>query len=155
MFLRFYIEFTSCSYNTHRSEVSFCERPPGTFQKITDRPLVCTKLPRTTWGFAMWSKGLEGGAVRRILARPPARLAGEVGENDQELTTGLLVVDLGSERLRRGGTTKTGGGRRWKFHSGELAARAGQQASVEALWVQEEGRSGTCCRCKRPEGGAL
>jgi hypothetical protein len=23
------------------------------------------------------------------------RLAGEVGENDQELTTGLLVVDLG------------------------------------------------------------
>jgi hypothetical protein len=37
-----------------------------------------------------------GGAARRIPARPAARLAGEVGENDRELTTGLLVVDLGS-----------------------------------------------------------
>jgi hypothetical protein len=53
--------------------------------------------------------------------------------------------------LTRGGE-RTGGGR-WKLHSGEPAARFGQEASVEALWVQEEGRSGTCWRCKRPEGG--
>jgi hypothetical protein len=43
---------------THKGvKIHFAKGPPGTFQKITDRPLVCTKLPGTTWGFAMWSKG--------------------------------------------------------------------------------------------------
>jgi hypothetical protein len=48
---------------------------------------------------------------------------------------------------------ETGGGGRWRHYSGELAARPGQQASVGPLLVLEEGKSSTCWRCKRPEGG--
>jgi hypothetical protein len=60
--------------------------------------------------------------------------------------------------MRRGedrwaGTAETGGGRRWKLCPDELMARSGQQADVEAFVVQEEGRSGTVGRCKRPEHG--
>jgi hypothetical protein len=72
------MDFTSCSHNTHRSEDSFCERPSGTFQKITGSPLVCTKLPGTIRGFAMWSKGQRCGAAGEIPGTSPAALAGEV-----------------------------------------------------------------------------
>jgi hypothetical protein len=41
---------------------------------------------------------------------------------------------------------EAGGGDRWKLCSGEPVARSSQQASVEALWVQEEGRSGMVWR---------
>jgi hypothetical protein len=47
---------------------------------------------------------------------------------------------------RRADMAEVGGGGRWKLCSDEPAARSGQQASVEALWVQEEGRSGTVWR---------
>jgi hypothetical protein len=40
---------------------------------------------------------------------------------------------------RRAATAETGGGGRWKLHSGEPAARSGQQASAGSLWVQGEG----------------
>jgi hypothetical protein len=77
--------------------------------------------------------GHRGGASRRIPARPAARLAGEVGNNDRELTTGLLVVDLGSGASLARGTTETSGGDREEDCSGELLAgehaRAAQEAS--------------------------
>jgi hypothetical protein len=76
--------------------------------------------------------GHRGGAARRIPARPAARLAGEVGNNDRELTTGLLVVDLGSGRLRRGDPTEAGGGDRGEDCSGELLAGEHTRVAREA-----------------------
>jgi hypothetical protein len=55
---------------------------------------------------------------------------------------------------RRVGTAETRGGGRWELCSGELAARAGQQASAGAIGGPSGGRSSTCGRCKRPERGA-
>jgi hypothetical protein len=152
IFLRFYIEFTSFSYNTQRGEDSFCERPPGTFQKITDRPLVCTKLPGTTWGFAMWSKG-----------QGAARLAGFRRGRRRGWTGKWGKVVYGSHRLdlsahlrwnwcRRAATAETGGGGHWRNHSGELVAQPEQQAKGGATGDPRAGRSNTRWRCKRPEG---
>jgi hypothetical protein len=71
-------DFSKLQVKHTKGEDTFCECPPGKFQKITDRPLVCTKLPGTIWGFAMWSKGARGGAAGRIPARPAAGVAGKV-----------------------------------------------------------------------------
>jgi hypothetical protein len=65
--------------------------PPGTFQSITDMPLVCTKLPGTIWAFAMWSLGVEGGAARSN----SGPLTGELGR-------GVAGEGLGVERTRSG-----------------------------------------------------
>jgi hypothetical protein len=95
--------------------------------------------------------GVEGGAARSN----PGDLAGELGR-------GVAGEELGVERTRSGyslaaktgpvgGTAKTGGGGCGELCSGEPAARVGQQASVGAFVEQEEDRSGTVDRCKRPE----
>jgi hypothetical protein len=78
----------------NKGEETFCEWPPGKFQKITDRPLVCTKLLGTTRGFAMWSKGARGGAACRIPARPAAGLAGEVAKMEEGFTLARLVTEV-------------------------------------------------------------
>jgi hypothetical protein len=57
-------------------------------------PSICAQTLRRKEAKQLGPLGL-GGVARRIPVRPAVRLAGEVGENDQELTTGLLVVDLG------------------------------------------------------------
>jgi hypothetical protein len=62
-----------------------------------------------------------------------------------------LGTHLRQRQGRRPGAAETGGGGRWELCSGEPAARAGQQASVEAFVEQEEDRSCTVGRCKRPE----
>jgi hypothetical protein len=94
----------------NKGEETFCECPPGKFQKITDRPFVCTKLPGTTWGFAMWSKGLEGGAARS-----------NSGDLASELSRGVVGEDLGFTRARLGCLLAAGrwpegmdGGDRWR-----------------------------------------
>jgi hypothetical protein len=70
----------------------------------------------------------------------------------------LRGTDLGAYSWRRGdrrpGTAEAGGGRRWKGHSSELAAWPGQQAKGKATRSPRAGRSSTCWRCKRQEGGA-
>jgi hypothetical protein len=73
--------------------------------------------------------GVEGGASRSN----PGDLAGEVGR-------GMAGEELGVEKTRSGYSpaVKTG-------------PAGGQQASVGAFVKQEEDRSGTVGRCKRPE----
>jgi hypothetical protein len=108
-FSTIYRHFTSCSQNTQRGEDSICEGHPGTFQKITDRSLVCTKLSGTIWGFAMWSKGLEGGVARRIPVRPAVGVAGKLARE------GLGVVGIrlgGLHTVERRLTVGCGGRRR-------------------------------------------
>jgi hypothetical protein len=49
------------------------------------------------------------------------------------------------------GAAGADGGGRWRKHHDELAARAEQQASMGAFVEQEEDRSDTVGRWKRPE----
>jgi hypothetical protein len=108
---------------------------PETFQKIIDRPLVCTKLPGTPLGFAMWSKGQRGGAAGEIPATSPAALAGEVARGVYE----LRGLDLGAYSRwrgnRRSGAADVSDGGLWELCSSEPAARVGQQASMDASLV--------------------
>jgi hypothetical protein len=87
-FLQFLIGFTSFSRSIAKGKESFCDSPPGTFQNITDRSLVCTKLPGKPW-LCNVVQGGKGGAAGQIPARPaagwPGKLLGRVYE--------LLVLD--------------------------------------------------------------
>jgi hypothetical protein len=69
-------DFSKLQVKHTKEEGTFCEWPLENFKKITDKPLVCTKLPGTIWGFAMWSKEARGSAAGSI----PARLAAGVAE---------------------------------------------------------------------------
>jgi hypothetical protein len=94
-----------------KGEDPFCNQTLGNFQKITGRPLVCTKLPGTTWGFAMWSKGARGGAACRLPARPAAGLAGEVAGMEVGFTLARLVTGVWAEMSPV--SSRGGAGRRW------------------------------------------
>jgi hypothetical protein len=95
----------------------------------------------------MWPLGQRG---RRD--RPDSNEAGggdgreKVGEGSRGCMDSIWVLTCGGE--------VTGGRARWRLCSGEPAVRPGQQASVGALVVQEEGRRNTGWRRRRPEGRA-
>jgi hypothetical protein len=91
----------------------------------------------------MWSKGQRGGATGEILATSPAALAGEVARGVYELRGSDLGAYSRQRGNRRSGAADVGDGDLWELCSGEPAARAGQQASVDASLVQEGGGSGT------------
>jgi hypothetical protein len=139
IFLRFYIEFTSFCYNTQRGEDSFCEWPLGTFQKITNRLLVCTKLPGTIWGFAMWSKGARGGATGRIPAMPAAGLAGEVASMEEGFTLARLVTGVWAEMSPA--SSHGGAGWRWS-RAVPMPAMHGQRRMVRGRRGSRDIRGG-------------
>jgi hypothetical protein len=64
---------------------------------VTERSLVCTKLPRTSGDLAMWSKGARGGAAGGIPATSPAGLAGEAAREgpgvERKWPRGLLTSE--------------------------------------------------------------
>jgi hypothetical protein len=97
--------------------------------------------------------GPWGGAARRIPARSAAWMAGGVVGEGLGFTRDRFVCLHAAGRGPVGGH---GGDRRRPLLEAlpdELMARSGQQAGVEDFVVQEEGRSGTVGRCKRPEHG--
>jgi hypothetical protein len=58
-------------------------------------PSLCAQTPEKKTCEAIGSLWLRGGAARRTPARPAARPARGAGENDQELTTGPMVAEIG------------------------------------------------------------
>jgi hypothetical protein len=94
----------------------------------------------------MWPLGQRGGVARRIPVSSPAVLVGEAAGEGLGFTRARFVCLHVAGRGPAGG--HMGGRRRRPLEAlpGELMARSGQQASVEALVVQEEGRSGTVWR---------
>jgi hypothetical protein len=53
-------------------EIQLFEEVPGSFDFLTDKPLVYEKLPEKIRGFAMSPLGAAGGGSCRISARPMA-----------------------------------------------------------------------------------
>jgi hypothetical protein len=120
-------DFSKLQVKHTKEEDTFCEWPPGKFQKITDMPLVCTKPPGTIWGFAMWSKGARGGAAGRIPARLAAGLAGEVARMKEGFTLARLVTGVWAETLPA--SSHGGAGRRWP-RAAQMPAMHGQRRMV-------------------------
>jgi hypothetical protein len=116
-------------------------KPPRTFQKITGRPLVCTKLPGTIRGFAMWSKGQRGGAAGEIPARPTVGLAGEVARMEEGFTLARLRTGVWAETSPA--SSRGGAGRRWP-PAAPMPALHGQRRMVmePARFTRYSGRRG-------------
>jgi hypothetical protein len=106
-------------------------------------PSLCAQTPGKKTCEAIRSLWLRGGAAGRGSGgeRPGAH-HGAIGG-------GFGVGGVSGEGVRRRPAGVTAG----RTAPERPAARAGQQASVEASLVQEGGGSGTCWRCKRPEYG--
>jgi hypothetical protein len=104
------------------------------------------------FGLLQCGPGVEGGAAGRISATSPAGSAGEVAREGPGVERKRLGAYSHRRDGRRSGTAGADGGGRGRNHSGELVARAEQQAHGEATRDPREGKSKTRWRCKRPEG---
>jgi hypothetical protein len=58
IFLRFYMDFTRCSWNTQKGEESFCKETPGKFWRLTYMPSVCAQAPGKKTNPAIGSTGM-------------------------------------------------------------------------------------------------
>jgi hypothetical protein len=133
MFLRFSTNFTRFNQTVLLLKFPLYTGVPGLFYRFTTMPSVHTKHLGKKEGDAMWSLGMEGGAVRRNWAAFAAPLAREEVGEDEELTVARFVAGDGAVRppvredgggwrrlplellLRRGGgaDSATNGTRRW------------------------------------------
>jgi hypothetical protein len=113
-------DFSKLQVKHTKEEGTFCEWPLENFKKITDRPLVCTKLPGTIWGFVMWSKEARGSAAGWI----PARLAAGVAEKVAREGLGIVGIRLRGLLTVERQPTVGCGGRRWQRPLGALLQRA-------------------------------
>jgi hypothetical protein len=102
-------------------------------------PLVHRLDPGKNGIKVMWSKPL--GAVRRAKIRRLRRRGrpGKVRRRTRGSPTTYLWPKLGSKVHRRAGSMAPGGNSRCELASGDVAARPGQYAALEAPWDPSEG----------------